>query len=75
MLAVSNIIDNRLMAYSFARKLLRRLGRLFNDIASVPSFVQPQLPLESLYAEIDRMQKRTFPTTYITLMSMHNIVR
>src|SRR3972149_3605568 len=34
------------------------INRLFNDIVSVPLFVQPQLPLESLYVEIDRMQKR-----------------
>lgn len=36
------------------------INRLFNDIVSVPLFVQPQLPLEGLYVEIDRMQKRTW---------------
>jgi len=35
------------------------INKLFDDNVSVPLFTQPQLPLKSLYVEIDRMYKRT----------------
>lgn len=53
------------------------INRLFDDNVSVPLFVQPQLPLEGLYVEIDRMYERTlshwFWRIIKSLINMRNL--